>query len=158
MKLQSKLFIGIGVILLAALAGVVYTDTQHARSSFEAEVRTEAKNLQNMMKATRQVYIQQFRASGLPVTDETIGFLPAHAMSRIAASFAENNDSGIIFNNVSDRPRNPNNRADNVELEAIKYFRENPDAVDRIVTFDNVDGTTSYHFSAPIWIEATCLQ
>ena len=157
MKLQSKLFIGIGIVLSVALVGVVYTDTLRARTAFEAEVRTDAVNLQNMMAATRKVYIQQFKASGLPVTDETIGFLPAHAMSRIADDFANRTDTGITFNNVSDRPRNPRNKADSVEIEAMDYFRNNPEQNERIVNFTNSKGELSYHFSAPIWVEPACL-
>ena len=157
MKLQSKLFIGVGLVLSIALIGVVYTDTLRARKAFEAEVRTDAVNLQSMMAATRKVYIQQFKASGLPVTDETIGFLPAHAMSRIADDFINRTESGITFNNVSDRPRNSRNQADNVELEAIDYFRKNPEQKERIINYKNSNGELSYHFSAPIWIEQACL-
>jgi hypothetical protein len=61
------------------------------------------------MMATRRVYQQQFIDSGLPVNDHTVGFLPAHSFSRIAKDFANWNDNGILFNNVSDRPRNAGN-------------------------------------------------
>lgn len=157
MKLRDKLFLGIGVILFLSLCVVLYTDSVRARILYEAEVKANAKTLQNMMASMRQVYIQQFRASGIPITDNTIGFLPAHAMSRIADNFAKRTQSGITFNNVSDRPRNPKNQADVVELSAIRYFREYPYAKDRLVTFSNPESDLNFHFSAPIWIEKSCL-
>lgn len=66
--------------------------------------------IRGILMATRRVYHQQFMDSGLPVTEPTIGFLPAHAMGRISAEYRAWNDNGYRFNNVSDRPRNPAKR------------------------------------------------
>lgn len=72
-----------------------------------------------ILLATRWVYHQQFLNSGLAINHDTIGFLPAHALSRIGAALPSCHASGIRFNNVSDRPRNPDNRADPAERNAM---------------------------------------
>jgi diguanylate cyclase (GGDEF)-like protein/PAS domain S-box-containing protein len=110
------------------------------------------------MMATRRVYQQQFIDSGLPVNDHTVGFLPAHSFSRIAKDFANWNDNGILFNNVSDRPRNAGNQADRDELIAMEWFRSNPKANERMDEVASGNGTRYLLYSAPIWIEPFCLK
>jgi hypothetical protein len=52
--------------------------------------------------ATRRVYHHQFLESGIPLTDKTLGFLPAHALGRISKDFSNWTDGKLYFNNVSD--------------------------------------------------------
>jgi PAS domain S-box-containing protein len=108
--------------------------------------------------ATRRVYHQQFLDSGIPLTDKTLGFLPAHALSRISNDFGNWTKNNLYFNNVSDRPRNPKNAADAIEKEAIMYYRGNPTEEERFVPFKSKEGESFYHYSAPIWIEEYCLK
>jgi len=108
--------------------------------------------------ATRRVYHHQFLSSGIELTDKTLGFLPAHAMGRISSDFKNWTTGELYFNNVSDRPRNPKNAADLVEMEAINYFRKNPDEKERFIPFKSGEGKSFYHFSAPIWVEEYCLK
>jgi PAS domain S-box-containing protein len=108
--------------------------------------------------ATRRIYHRQFLDSGIPLTDKTLGFLPAHALSRISNDFTNWTKDNVYFNNVSDRPRNPKNAADAIEKEAIMYYRENPTEEERFVPFKSKEGESFYHFSAPIWIEEYCLK
>ncbi len=97
--------------------------------------------------ATRRVYHQQFLASDIPLTDKTLGFLPAHAMSRISKDFSNWSDSGMIFNNVSDNPRNPDNAADEVELQTMDYFRKNPEQENRMQLISTDNGDNYYHYT-----------
>jgi len=108
--------------------------------------------------ATRRVYHRQFLDSGIPLTEKTLGFLPAHSLSRISNDFQNWTKNNLYFNNVSDRPRNPNNAADPIETEAITYYRENPTEEERFVPFKSKEGKSFYHFSAPIWVEEYCLK
>ena len=117
----------------------------------------EARALHSMVMATRQVYHHQFLASGLPLTDETLGFLPAHALLRISKDFSTRNPSGISFNNVSENPRNADNLADDIERQAIAYFRENPAETERLRVYRAESGQTIYHYATPIRTEAYCL-
>ncbi|WP_365889117.1 PAS domain S-box protein [Desulfuromonas sp.] len=87
-----------------------------------------------------------------------MGFLPAHALPRISADFRNGGECGISFNNVSARPRNPDNAADAVEVEAIDYYRKNPEAKERLARFSSEDGRAFFHYSSPLWVEADCLQ
>lgn len=158
MRLKFKIW-----LLLGCLLGVVMTiDLAVAYRQLKIESRAEleydAKTIYGFMMATRRVYQKQFVASGLSVDDNTIGFLPAHAFLRISRDFANWNRNGIVFNNVSDRPRNPDNLADRFETEAIEWFRANPKASERMREIVTDQGVGYLLFTAPIRIEPYCLK
>ncbi|PKO86261.1 MAG: hypothetical protein CVU18_15890 [Betaproteobacteria bacterium HGW-Betaproteobacteria-12] len=148
----------LGAVLLAALA----LDLTIAWREISAEQRLEQEldvhAMRALLMATRRVYHQQFIASGLEVNEKTVGFLPAHAMTRISADYASWTNNGYRFNNVSDRPRNPANRADRFEMAAIDYFRANPQVAERLMPIEDEQGKRWVHYTAPIWIEAYCLK
>jgi diguanylate cyclase (GGDEF)-like protein/PAS domain S-box-containing protein len=158
MRLKDKVWLWLG-----ALIGVILVlDLAISHRKLDAELRAEAeygaRTVYGVMMATRRIYQQQFIDSGLPLDSRTIGFLPAHSFSRIARDFANWSDSGTIFNNVSDRPRNPRNQADPDELAAMRWFRDNPRAVERMDDIGGADGKRYLLYTAPIWIEPFCLK
>ncbi|MDD5030835.1 MAG: EAL domain-containing protein [Rhodoferax sp.] len=158
MKLQRKIWLSCGAVVAVVMAidlGVGYRDVQ---ASVHALASEDARIVQSLLMATRRIYHQQFLDSGIELNSHTIGFLPAHAMSKISADLPNWLKSGLRFNNVSDRPRNQNNAADAVELEDMAWFRANPKAKDRILDIQDASGKSFYHFAAPIWIEPYCLK
>jgi diguanylate cyclase (GGDEF)-like protein/PAS domain S-box-containing protein len=157
MKLQSKLWLGMGLAYLLLLAGVELASYAAIKRMAEEELRSDAQNIRAILMATRRVYHRQFLASGLPVDDRTLGFLPAHALARIAPELHDWTRSGIRFNNVSDRPRNPANQADARELEAMDWFRKHTQADERLTSYRDASGEEIYHYTAPIRVEAYCL-
>lgn len=158
MKLQPRLlFAGGGMFALCAAISLMVS-YRSFDTLLTAEMRKEAETILGVLMATRRVYHKQFVASDLPVNDQTVGFLPAHAMARISRDFPNWSNSGIRFNNVSDRSRNPDNRADTFEMEAIAWFRANPKSKDRIGEITAADGQSYYHYTKPIWVEEYCLK
>ncbi len=150
------------MVLGITLVVILGTDLAFAWRKIHADQRAELEidvhTIRGILMATRRIYHRQFIKSGLPVTDDTVGFLPAHAMGRISADYKEWNDNGYRFNNVSDRPRNPANRADRFEKAAMDYYRANPTAKERLEPIVEDDGMRWLHYTAPIWIEGYCLQ
>ncbi len=158
MRLKTKIWLLLGalmgVVLLIDL-GIGYRKLAH---ELRKETEADARAIYGYMMATRRVYQQVFVASGLPVNDHTVGFLPAHSLSRISKDFANWNNSGIIFNNVSDQPRNPNNRADRFELEDHDWYRANPQFKERMRDIVDDKGVGYLLYTAPIWVEPFCLK
>ena len=156
LTLKTWLALGLSLGLLATIdLALSYRQMEVAARN---ELSHDARSIYGFMMATRRVYQEQFIDSGLPINDDTIGFLPAHSFLRIGEDFANWNDSGIVFNNVSDRPRNPANRADSFEQEAIDWFRDNPRETERLTEIQMGDGGRFLLYTAPIRIEATCLK
>ncbi|HEX5803975.1 MAG TPA: DUF3365 domain-containing protein [Azospira sp.] len=158
MKLQTRVWLVSWLVISLIMAADFFVSRALIEQGIRHELEHDARNIRAALMATRRIYQQQFLASGLPVNEQTIGLLPAHAMSRIAADFPNWVDSGVTFNNVSDRPRNPKNLADRDELEAINWFRANRDSQERLTEITTADGNGFYHYTAPIWIEAYCLK
>jgi len=108
--------------------------------------------------ATRRIYHHQFLDSGIPLTEKTVGFLPAHALGKISEDYPNWDKSGFVFNNVSDQPRNPDHAADEVELGAMAHFRANPTEELLFKPFTNNNGKPFYLYARPIWIEKYCIK
>lgn len=158
MKIVFKLWTGIGLSVLAALVVMAWFGYRHSQESVTAAVLEEGRSLYGVLMAVRRTYHREFLDSGLPLDEHTLPFLPAHAMSRIAQDFRAFDRRGMSFNNVSDQPRNPNNQADGVEMEAIAYFRAHPKAPEWLSRFTDAKGTEFFHYATPIWTEPYCLQ
>ncbi|HNA30070.1 MAG TPA: EAL domain-containing protein [Thiobacillaceae bacterium] len=158
MRLKLKIWLMLGVVISVVLAVDLDVSYRKLHEETRQEIEYDAKTVFGFMMATRRIYQQQFIASGLPVDDRTIGFLPAHSFSRISKDFANWNKNGIVFNNVSDVPRNPGNRADRHEMEAIAWFRANPKATQRLTQITADNGIGYLLFTAPIRIEPFCLK
>ncbi|WP_365732537.1 EAL domain-containing protein [Rhodoferax sp.] len=136
-------------------------DLAVTHTKLEVEINSateyEARTVYGFMMATRRIYQQQFVDSKLPINVDTIGFLPAHSFSRISKDFANWNQNGIVFNNVTDIARNPVNQADRFELEDMAFFRSQPAAKERMRKIVSDQGVGYLLYTAPILIESACL-
>ena len=158
MKLRTKMWLVLGLVMGSVLTLDLTVRYQRIVAEQLEEQTDDVHTIRGMLMATRRVYHKQFLDSGLPVTDKTVGFLPAHALSRISKDFPNWDKSGISFNNVSDRPRNPDNQADRFELEAMAWFRANPNVEERMQQIRDDKETSWLHYTAPIWVESYCLK
>lgn len=158
MKLQTRLIITMGVVFLMAFVGLEVIHYHQAHQQAVADIRILAERIYHVLMSVRRIYHQQFLASGIALTDSTLGFLPAHAMARISRDYGNWDKSGLSFNNVSDVPRNPLQQADALEQAAMAYFRANPQVAERFISYNDIKGDTYYHFARPIWIEQYCLK
>lgn len=158
MKLVAKLWLGIGLVLVSALSLMAWFGHQHSRQNVEAALLEEGRSIQGVLMAMRRAYQRQFLASGLELDARTVGFLPAHAMTRIAQDFQAFDRRGMRFNNVSERARNPANQADADQMEAIRHFRAQPQARERLTAHVDAQGRRFYQYATPTWTEAYCLH
>jgi diguanylate cyclase (GGDEF)-like protein/PAS domain S-box-containing protein len=158
MRLKTKVWLLLGILLGVVLSVDLVYSYQKLKAESLLALEYDARSIYGFMMATRRVYQQVFVASGLPVDDKTIGFLPAHSFSRISKDFANWNRSGIIFNNVSDRPRNPGNQADRFELEDMDWYRARPADQERLREIITDRGVGYLLFTAPIRVEPFCLK
>jgi len=158
MSLRLKIWLILGVVMFGLSVIAITLHYRSIEADAQMRMHQQALDLRAALMATRRVYHKQFIDSGLPLNDHTLGFLPAHAMSRIAEDFPHWTQSGVRFNNVSDRPRNPLNQADADELAAMAWFRQHPKATEHTQPDTTKDGKTYFHFTAPIWTEPYCLS
>ncbi len=158
MKLQAKIWLGASLVIASIMTLDMVIGYRDIERDSRHHLEEQARIVQAMLMATRRVYQQQFLTSEVPLTDKTVGFLPAHALPRISADFPKWIQSDLRFNNVSDRARNPYNQADRDELAAMSWFRANPTVPDHLGVIQDTLGGEVLHFTAPIWIESSCLK
>jgi len=159
MRIQVKILIALTLAMLILFASILTISYMNIDRKIYHQTLSIARDIRALIMSTRRIYHHQFLESQVPITNKTVGFLPAHSLSRISEDFKNWANSGIHFNSVSDRPRNPRNMADELELEAMQFFRKNPDEEERMTRQLNVKtGQEYYHYSRPIWIEQYCLK
>ncbi|MBF0137105.1 MAG: DUF3365 domain-containing protein, partial [Magnetococcales bacterium] len=158
MKLQNRLLIIIFSVMLASFTVLELLSLQRMQRHAEQDVFHLAEQIRGILMATRRYYHQLFLNSELPLTENTLGLLPAYALGKISRDFPNWSGSGLTFNNVSDRPRNPDNAADPVQMEAIRFFRNQPQKEVYFQPFRTADGRPFYHYARPIHVERYCLK
>ncbi|MCU7834179.1 MAG: EAL domain-containing protein [gamma proteobacterium symbiont of Taylorina sp.] len=158
MRLQTKVFVTTFIIFLLHFIVDTYVGQSQIKADVINNIKENARTIRGLLMSYRGVYQKIFINHHIPITDQTIEFLPAHAVSRISKDFTQWVDTGLTFNSVSEQPRNPDNKADSIELEAIRFFRQNEDEIERFVPFNNSAGEHFYHFSQPIIIKPRCIK
>ncbi|MCP4275599.1 MAG: DUF3365 domain-containing protein, partial [Gammaproteobacteria bacterium] len=118
MQLKTKVLATVAVVFIGHFILAEYMSHQQIRTDVVDDIRGDARNVRGMLMALRNVYQKHFIDHKIPITKKNLGFLPAHSISRISKDFRNWVDTGLSFNNVSDVPRNPDNLADELELEA----------------------------------------
>lgn len=157
LNLSKQLFWIIASFIIAAILLITLYLYNQTQVLIEKNARSKAKSLETYFVSMRYVYHHQFLKSGLDLNDSTVGFLPAHAASFISNEFEKRTKDGISIRNVTDRPRNPVNRADSYEVEAMRYFAKHPEQKEKL-TLIMQKNQEYFFYSAPLKIEAYCLK
>lgn len=150
-----------GIIVVLILIGVGFRNWFEYRTLNEEISHTayrDAKILQEYFVSVRRIYHNQFIQSGVELNEQTVGFLPAHAASRISDDFQQHTSQSITVRNISDKTRNPDNRPHPYERDAIEYFKHNPDAKEIFREIRLEKGKIAYFYAAPLKIEPYCLM
>ncbi len=158
MKLQTRIWLWLGVVMLGSMSVSLALDYRQMEANVRNDMRGEARDLRGVIMAMRRIYQQPFVNGDVELNDKTLPFLPAHSLSRISLDFSNWSKSGLTFNNVSDRPRNPGNMADADEMKAIEWFRSHPQETEYVAEIVGANGLGYYHVTTPIWMEAYCIK
>ncbi len=158
MKLSNKITL---ITLFFSLLFIIFYSVYRyhiVEINIEQTTREKSDTIYGILMSVRKVYQKQFLNSGIALTNKTVGFLPAHSMSRISEEFRANWDKqGIIYNNVSDDPRSKKNQADSDELLAMDFFRKQDDQT--LYSREIINNSHTYQFYArPIWVKKYCLK
>jgi len=156
-NLNKKIFGLIAALVVLSNLFLSFYMYNEMQKLIETRAESRANSLKEYFSAIRYVYHQQFIKSGLEITDSTLGFLPAHASTLISEKFSQISKDKITIRNVSDRPRNQLNRADEYEQKAIEHFKENTSDTFHLEKITKED-KKYFNYTYPIVIEAYCLK
>lgn len=158
MSIQTKLLLMIGSVLLLTFITLSYFNYQQANKIARQDLFDQAEKVRNLLMAYRHNGQKAFIEHKVPVTEQTLGFLPAYAIGQMSRIYPRWDKSGFSFENVSDQPRNPEHQADALELEIMDYFRHNDDKDTVFKAFLNDNNEKYYIYARPIWIKKRCLK
>ena len=135
-----------------------YLDQQdHLRKMQCFTAREQAKALDGFIRAFRQTYQQRFLQDRIPLNEENIKLLPVTNMAAITQKFSTMMHRKVSVRTVSDRPRDPRNRAEGLELESIRYFRAHPKKRVFYRMVEDEKGARFFYASA-LYVSAQCLK
>lgn len=160
MRLQNKLSLTIGIILALIFAGVEYNSYEDAKQYAIRDLKEQAEKFRSLLMAFRYYQQQIILKYNVEMDEIHLNFLPAFAVGKISQEYPNWDNSGFSFENVSDQPRNPEHKADSIELEAMNYFRQNPKEEVLFRPFNNTkkNGQPYYLYARPMWTEKYCLK
>ena len=113
----------------------------------------EGKSLSNFTLAFRETYQKAFVFHHVPLNERTLNLLPVKTIGAISRKLSEEVNGVVEIRTVSDRPRNPKNRANGFEKRMIDYFRQHPGEERKIVNEGD-----DFFYVRPMRITATCLK
>ncbi|MCW5211493.1 DUF3365 domain-containing protein, partial [Desulfobulbus sp. TB] len=117
----------------------------------------DSKVLKNFIEAYRSVYQRAFVKNHISLNEVNMYLLPAMAMSKISEEFTKVTDGRVTVNAVTDRPRNLKNKADEVELRAIQFFKNNANEYEYSEKISS-EKEQYYFYASPFFIKKICLQ
>ncbi|MFA6197016.1 MAG: EAL domain-containing protein [Sulfurimonas sp.] len=138
----------IAVIIFRIIS--VYFDTKEREYQF---AQKEAEVLNSYAMVHRNYYQNFFIDKTIPLNEKTLHALPAFSSLPISDQFSHSNSLNIMIRTVSDRARNPVNNADQLELKAINYFKENAQEKEYFSDSDS----EFYQYGHALRIEQKCL-
>ena len=139
------------LIIIIFRIGYAYIDTKNREYQF---AKSEAEVLNSYAKVHRNYYQKLFIQKKLVLTKKSLEALPAYSSKPISELFSDENTFNISLRTVSDRARNIENSANNYELEAINYFKNNKNED----TFFKKEGDLFYHYASVLRIDQKCLK
>ena len=151
-----KTFVSIATLFLLIVSLHLYFAYQNVQDMEEKVILEESRSLQAFLKAFRQTYQKLFLQEHIVTLNEkSFPLLPVASTPQISEMFAQLTGKRAEITVVSDRPRNPDNKADPIESEAIKYFRSNPKESELLIKREN--GQRMF-YASPVRIKKHCLK
>ncbi|WP_446011454.1 EAL domain-containing protein [Candidatus Electrothrix sp.] len=154
---ENSLFVCIVTFFCIFIALKIVDDYRNI-SLLETKIYYEdSKVLKNFIEAYRSVYQQAFIENHISLDEANMYLLPTMAITRISEKFAEVTGGKVTVNAVTDRPRNLNNKADDVEQKAIRFFKNNTDKKEYFEKISS-ENEQFYFYASPFYIKKICLQ
>ena len=152
--LNRKILYIIPVIFLLVLLLRIFYSYHDTKKQMQEFAQKEAQVLKFHALTHRYYYQDLYFNKTIPLNKDTLKGLPAYSSFYINQTFSQNNPFNISLQTVSDRARDPKNRADTEELKAIEYFKEHPKKKE----YFSSENPKYYQYAAALKIEKKCLK
>ena len=152
-KIHKLQFISLIIILFGALSYKTYEQYINIHNTQKLLILNNSESLATFIEAFRSTYQDRFIQNHIEITDKTMKLLPVQTISEISQRFSSSVNGDIIIRTVSDRPRNPDNMANDFELEMIKFYKKTKTLESQFV--EKEDG---YYYTKALYITPLCMK
>ena len=149
---MKRLFLIITVMLFIVLGLKTYSQYKEIEKTQEIVILNETRTLSKYIKAFRKTYQDIFTKNSIKIDKKTIELLPVKTADAISKKFSETLEGDIKIEYISDKPRNPKNKATKKEEKIMNDFKTN----NKDEYFEKHNQTYSYY--SPLKIEKRCLK
>lgn len=150
--LKSRNIILFPIVLAILLISKLFYEYIESQNRIEDFVQKQAQSLNHFMIVHRNYYQDLYVNNIIPLNEKTLVGLPAFSASDISENFSNQNHFDIKVQTVSDKARNEKNQANNNELKAIEYFKNNPNSKEYFL-----DTEKYFLYATALFIEQKCL-
>ncbi len=153
-KLISKRLIIIVPIMFFIIAFVrISLNYYENKKGVEQFISEQSRLIDSLYMTHRNYYQNLYLNKIIKLDKKTLAGLPAASAYEISKTFSDNNRLHIKMQTVSDRARNSMNQADKHQLQAINYFKNNPQAKEYFSEHD-----AYYQYASPLKIKKNALS
>lgn len=141
------------IFLVVIISKVIYTYNDVKKREYEF-AKQEANVLHDYVAANRAYHRKLFMDGSIKLDSNTIQVLPAFSSNLISEEFSKINSLNIKVKTVSDNARNMINEANEDELKAIEYFKQNKEATE----YFSDENSDYYQFANVLRVDESCLK
>ena len=153
MLLYKKYFLIFAILLTTVVGYRTYAQYQSITQTQTKILENQTKILVDFIKSFRLTYQNTFLDKNITIDDKTLNLLPVKTTPMIAQHFSKLQNGDIIIKTVSNRPRNPNNKANVFEKDMIEFFKTHRDIKYKFIKQDG-----SHILVEPLYIQKSCLK
>lgn len=152
---RVPLIAAVTVVLSALFVADALSPLRAVPSPAEAELRERVGRTFDAVAAAQRVYHQRFKDTGLPLTTQTLVFVPNHAVDGLARAVIESDGAASAFATVTDRPEGSGEPLEASDREALEFFRSHPAETAFFRRFESGD-SAYFLYARPVRLETNC--
>ena len=154
-KILKIFLVVVGVFVLFNIVATYkrYTQLNNMQTMIALQ---NSKLLSNFLISFRDTYQKSILKNKIKVDEKTIHLLPVATMKEISELFSATVNNQTSIKTVSDRPRNPKNRADSLEMEAINFFKKHSNKKEYYKKIKR-NSEEIFFYASPLYIKKECL-
>ncbi|NPA55824.1 MAG: DUF3365 domain-containing protein [Epsilonproteobacteria bacterium] len=123
MRHYYRFFNIFAILVFGLLVIKEYIHYQHIQTLSKKILIVEEENFKNFINAFNEVYKTKLKQHYISLGKDMADSMSLIALYNVAEEYSKTNSS-IKFRLISDRPRNPKNKANDEELKILKYFKQ----------------------------------
>jgi len=155
MKKNFKLYGIIIFVVAVVILSISITNFQKQSTLLREEIFDKCEMIAVELKHTREYLAETIAIANLQHHEEARRLMPAMAGNEIGKKFY--NETGYQLRQVSSKYRNPKNKPDSFEEEALVEF-EKDNNLSEYRGVDKIDGQKVLRYLIPLYIEEACLK